>query len=197
MTVGTRSWHLVGVFLMAGAVLTPGRAATHRAHKKPKPTLCPSARYLVRGATLIPSGVPPAVDAVVVENQDVGIDSGCPLSRGRVTPTIHGTRVIATWGSCGSLDGVRLRALTTPACNAMNGVVRAKGHAPLRFFATRSRCGDGIVDVAGGEQCDASQGCTPPATCTRDCRCKAPPRVPLATTTTTIAVPAAPATDQP
>jgi hypothetical protein len=183
--------------MVVGAALTPARAATQSGHKKPKPTLCPSARYLVRGTTLIPTGEPPAVDAVAVEGQNVGIDSGCPLSRGRVTPTIHGTRVIATWGSCGSLDGVRLRALTTPACNAMNGVVRAKGHAPLRFFATRSRCGDGIVDVAGGEQCDASQGCTPPTTCTRDCRCKAPPRLPSATTTTTIAVPVAPATDQP
>jgi hypothetical protein len=183
--------------MVMGAALTPARAATQSGHKKPKPTLCPSARYLVRGATLIPTGEPPAVDAVVVEDHDVGIDSGCSLSRGRVTPTIHGTRVVGTWGSCGSLDGVRLRALTTPACNAMDGVVRAKGHPPLRFFATRSRCGDGIVDVAGGEQCDASQGCTPPTTCTRDCRCKAPPRVPSTTTTTTIAVPVAPATDQP
>ena len=115
---------------------------------------------------------------------------------GRRPPSL-GTRVVGTWGSCGSLDGVRLRALMTPACNAMDGVLRATRHVPLRFFATRSRCGDGIVDVAGGEQCDASQGCTPPATCTRDCRCKAPPRLPSATTTTTIAVPVAPATDQP
>ena len=197
MMLGTRSWRLVAAFLMAGAVLTPGRAATPRAHKKPKPTLCPSARYLVRGATLIPTGVPPAVDAVVVEDQDVGIDSGCPLSRGRVTPTTNGTRVVGTWGSCGPLDGVRLHALTNPECNAMDGVVRAKRHAALRFVATRSKCGDGIVDVGGGEQCDVTQGCAPPATCTDDCRCKAPPRAPATTTTTTIAVPAAPATDQP
>lgn len=198
MTVRTRPWRLVLVLMVVGAVLTPARAATHSGHKQPKPTLCPSARYLVRGATLIPTGVPPAVDAVVVEDQDVGIDSGCPLSQGRVTPTTHGTRVVGTWGSCGALDGVRLLALTNPACNAMHGVVRAKRHAPLRFFATRSRCGDGIVDVGGGEQCEVTQGCTPPATCT-DCRCKAPLRAPSTTTTTTtsttttFAVPAAPA----
>jgi hypothetical protein len=197
MTVRTRTWRLVLVLMMVCAGVTPARAATHHAHKKPKPTLCPSARYLVRGAMLIPTGAPPAVDAVVVDDQDVGIDSGCPLARGRVTPTTNGTRVVGTWGSCGPLDGVRLRALTDPACNAMDGVVRAKRHAPLRFFATRSKCGDGIVDVGGGEQCDVTQGCAPPATCTHDCRCTASPRAPTTTTTTTIVVPAAPAADQP
>ena len=199
MTVRTRPRYLVLVLMMAGAILTPARAATRSHSKKRKPALCPSARYLVRGTTLIPTAVPPAVDAVVVEGQDVGIDSGCSLSRGRVAPTARGTRVVGTWGSCGSLDGVRLRAVTDPACNAMNGVVRARRHAPLPFFATRSKCGDGIVDVGRGEQCDVSRGCTPPATCTDDCRCMAPPRAPSTTTTTTIAVPAerTPATDPP
>ena len=194
MTVRTHPWRFVAIVMMAGAVITPAQAATHRRHKKPP--ACPAARYVVRGAPLIPAA-PSALYAVVVQDQEVGIDSDCPLSKGRVTPTTQGTQVFGKWASCGPLEGVRLRALTEAVCNGMVGVLRARRYPARRFVATRSRCGDGIVDVAGGEQCDASQGCTPPATCTRDCRCKAPPRVPLATTTTTIAVPAAPATDQP
>jgi hypothetical protein len=187
ITVRTPSWRFVAIVMLAGAVITPAPAATHKRHKKPP--ACPSGRYLVRGAALIPAAAPPSVDAVVVQDQDVGIDSGCPVSKGRVTPMTQGTQVLGKWASCGPLEGVRLRAVTESGCNTLVGGLRAKRYSTRRFFATRSKCGDGIVDVAGGEQCDVFYGCAPPATCTNRCRCKALPPSTSTTTTTTLGAP--------
>jgi len=181
MTVRTHPWRFVAIVMMAGAMITPAQAATHRRHKKPP--ACPPARYVVRGAPLIPAA-PSALYAVVVQDQEVGIDSDCPLSKGRVTPTTQGTQVFGKWASCGPLEGVRLHALTGSVCNAMGGVLRARRYPARWFVATRSRCGDGIVDVGAGEQCDVLQGCAPPATCIR-CRCKAPPPSTSTTSTST------------
>jgi hypothetical protein len=187
VTVHTHLWRFVAIVMIAGAVITPAQAATHKRHKKPP--ACPPGRYVVRGAALIPAA-PSALYAVVVQDQDVGIDSDCPLSKGRVTPTTQGTQVFGRWASCGPLEGVRLRALTESLCNAMAGVLRARRYSARRFVATRSRCGDGIVDVGAGEQCDVLQGCDPPATCTH-CRCKArpPSTSTTSTSTTTLAAP--------
>src|SRR5262249_10129116 len=53
------------------------------------------------------------------------------------------------------------------------------------FVARASRCGDGIVDAGGGEQCDGAP-CASGGACTADCTC-APPPTSTTTTTTTLA----------
>jgi glucose/arabinose dehydrogenase len=53
----------------------------------------------------------------------------------------------------------------------------------MRFTATRSRCGDGVVDVDGGEACESGAGCAVDETC-EACACVAASTSTTTTSTT-------------
>ena len=125
------------------------------------------------------------MDAVVIEGGSVRLDSGCPLASGRVKHTKKGTMVTGKWKTCGDLQRVRLQALIKPDCNTMAGTIRAKKHKPSGFTATRSVCGDGILDRGNAEECDGPSGCREGGTCTEQCHCRGatPTTMPGVTTT--------------
>src|SRR5207247_3805041 len=46
--------------------------------------------------------------------------------------------------------------IAVPACDALTGRLKARKTRTKRFRATRSMCGDGILDPSGGEACEIS-----------------------------------------
>src|SRR5262249_3018542 len=112
-----------------------------------------------------------------------------------IKATREATRITAAWSSCTGLKGrVTLRAsIDAATCNTMRGRLRDKAARPkvaASFRATRSRCGDGIVDAGNNEQCDAGVGCAGGEVCNASCGCVAvtttttPTTIPECTTTT-------------
>src|SRR5437867_6886396 len=149
--------------------------------RKPKPEPGPPARFLLpAGSQLIVGGARVPIDAIVLQGTSVGIDSGCALAAGKGPPTKKGTRVTGKWTTCGDRQKVRLRALIAPGCDSMAGTLREKKRKPARFTATRSVCGDRIVDLGNGEQCEPPGG----AACDSNCR-SVPPDTTTSTTTPT------------
>src|SRR5207249_3004973 len=66
-----------------------------------------------------------------------------------------------------------LRATIDDTCSIMAGTLIARKLKFRRHFAARlSICGDGILDIARGEQCEGSIGCSPGEVCT-GCVCVA------------------------
>src|SRR5213080_2551532 len=150
---------------------------------------CRGGRFLVEGPPLIgatPNGEP---DAVVIDGISVSLMSGCGATSARIRVAKRGTKVNAVWPSCGGLRGkARLKARIDRTCKTMTGTLRARRERWKRSFSAElSECGDGIVDIDGGEECD------PPGTVACDDRCHfttttsttAPPPTTSSTTTTT------------
>lgn len=142
--------------------LAPDGAARRR------PAACPDARYVVAGTTL--SGVPGSSDGVFVADGTIALASGCAPTKLKRRSRATRDRLAGRWKRCTADDGtvvkrVRLRGrVAAPACDVVEGVVKVRGRKPLRFTATRSRCGDGVVDLGAGETCDdgntiACDGC--------------------------------------
>lgn len=118
-----------------------------------------AARVLARcaGGRFLMQPVPRGGEALVVTGQRVDIANGCPDVRAMVTIGRRGTRLEAVWprNACG--DGsppVRLRARFDGACSEIVGRLRSRG-VTRDFVAVRSTCGDGVVDAAAGEECEA------------------------------------------
>src|SRR5207249_10796237 len=90
------------------------------------------------------------------------------------------TKVNAAWRSCGGLRGKACRkASVDPTCKTMTGTLRARREKWERSFSAKlSECGDGIVDIDGGEECE------PPGTVPCDDRCQLGNGSPPTTTTT-------------
>src|SRR5436309_4480769 len=143
---------------------------------------CLGSRFLVEGPPLIsatPDGEP---DAVVIDGISISLTSGCGSTSGKMTLARTGTKVNAVWPSCDGLRGkVRLRARIDPTCKTMPGTLRARrGKLKISLSAKLSECGDGIVDIDGGEECE------PPGTVACDDRCQLRSGSPSTTTTTTV-----------
>src|SRR5262245_56935760 len=138
----------------AAAALVLLEGATALSRKRPTP--CPGGRFLVQSSDgpLVAGASTPLPDAVVVNDHGrVVIASGCPETAGRLTARARFARLSARWAACDAMAGVRLRAkLAAPACDTLVGRLRAKRQPAKRFTATRSGCGDGVVDEGGGEQ---------------------------------------------
>lgn len=131
---------VLGVALPAGA-------------KGPAP--CADGRFLVPEGTALVGTPPGTRDAVTLAARQLGIDSGCAARRATVKAGRQGTRIGAKWPSCGERRKVRLKGvIAAPACDTLQGSVRAKGAPKVAFTAVRSVCGDGYADAAGGETCD-------------------------------------------
>src|SRR5262245_48750526 len=94
-----------------------------------------------------------------------------------------GMSVRARWPECGADRKVRLAARVELDCATMRGTVRAAKAAPRPFVAVRSTCGDDVVDVAGGEECDVADVCPGSRTC-QDCLCAGGPTTTTVTATT-------------
>jgi hypothetical protein len=136
-----------------------------------RPVRCPDGRF-VQAAAIVGGSAAGAFDAVVLEAGYVSIASGCEPARARVRATQAGTRVRARWRRCGELRHVRLAGTIIEdgePCQRLFGTLRARGQAGSPVSATRSRCGDGIVDTGRGEACD------PPGTgCGAQCEVTGP-----------------------
>jgi hypothetical protein len=173
--VGGRRLLLVALAL---AVLPMGSSA-----RKPRPAPCPPGRFMVTsGGPLVVGASLTDLDAIVIDGSRIGTDSGCALAAGKVKASKKGTIVRGKWSLCGTSKRVRLKGvIASPACDTMSGKVRAKRRPPVAFQAVRSRCGDGRLDAAGGEQCDGATGCGAGQSCVTDtCTCSTAP------TTTTL-----------
>ena len=132
-------------------------------------SVCPDGRF-VQNTPILPGSPGGAFDTVKIENGQVSIESGCEATRVHLKGKKDGTtRVRAKWKTCGTLKKVRLIANIVAdgdtSCAKLTGSVRAKKNDPFPVDATRTRCGDGVVDPAEGEECDP-----PGASCTDQCQ---------------------------
>src|SRR6185503_11040464 len=120
--------------------------------------VCPDGRF-VQNTHILPGSADGAFDTVKIENGQVSIESGCEATKVHLKGKKDGTtRVHAKWKTCGTLKKVRLIANIVAdgdvSCAKLTGSVRAKKNDPFPVDATRTRCGDGVVDPAEGEECD-------------------------------------------
>src|SRR5437899_10989156 len=165
--------------MVLGVALATGLLGSFRVVAEAAPA-CLGGRFLVEGPPLIratPNGEP---DAVVIDGISVSLMSGCGATSGRIRVAKTGTKVNAAWPSCGGLRGkARLKARIDPTCKTMTGTLRARRERWKRSFSAKlSECGDGIVDIDGGEECE------PPGTVPCDDRCQLGNGSPPTTTTT-------------
>jgi hypothetical protein len=130
--------------------------------------VCPDGRF-VQTTRILPGSADGAFDAVVIANGQVSIESGCAATRVHEKGLKDGTtRVRAKWKQCGALKKVRLAGTIVAgdeACSRLVGGVKAKKTDSIPIAATRSACGDGIVDTGAGEACDP-----PGTTCDAQCQ---------------------------
>src|SRR5436853_164223 len=162
-------------------VLTLMVSATPSKGVKPEP--CPPGRYF-SNESLLPADA--SSSDVVVGGTAISIGDACRAVPLKLWLSKSGTKIRARWKGCASLQGkVRLRATIDPTCSIMAGTLIARKLRSTKHFAARlSICGDGILDIARGEQCDGSIGCGPGEVCT-GCVCVANQN----TTTTTSYIP--------
>ena len=169
--------------MVLAAALATGLLGSFRVVAEAAPA-CRGGRFLVEGPPLIgatPNGEP---DAVVIDGIRVSLTSGCGATSGRIRVAKRRTKVNAVWPSCGGLRGkARLKARIDPTCKTMTGTLRARRERWKRSFSAKlSECGDGIVDIDGGEECE------PPGSVACDDRCQlVNGRPPTTTTTVTFA----------
>jgi hypothetical protein len=148
------------------------------APKKPAPTPCPAGRFLVdpTEAPLVVGGARPPIDAVELDaSTGIVISSGCPAAGARVKASGKFTKVTAKWPACGSLTKVRLNAkIAAPTCNVLTGTLKAANAKPKKFDASRSACGDGVLDETL-EECEPGQETCPGGVVCQECDCTPPP----------------------
>jgi hypothetical protein len=154
--------------------------------RRAKESPCAGGRFVVAGDPLMAEATLGGPDAITVEVGSpnlVSTDSGCPETKAVVRKTRRGTRVGVRWPRCGGVAGrVRLRALFAEDCASLSGTLRGRSQTLARdVVATRSTCGDGMLDVGAGEACEDAAPCGDDA-CVA-CQC-----VPESPTTTTTSI---------
>ena len=150
--------------------------------RKPQVVNCPGGRFLSSGSLLDPAA---SNEAVVIDGSQISIGSACARVAGKVKPAKGKVKVKAAWAACRGVPGkVRLVAAVFPECRAMSGTVQAR-KAKIRksFSASRSMCGDGLLDRDAGEQCEAGTTCAAGEHCSA---CLCVPEGTTVTTTTTL-----------
>ncbi len=201
MTASARRFAGTLVVLLAGA-LVPAAWAPALARSRPRPAPCPAARYLVAGEP-IRSPVTGVAATGLAIGPRVALDelcAGVPPKRRRANAK-GVTRIVARWKSCEGFPGsVALRGRVTSGCARFEGALRANKVKARKIVATRSDCGDAVVDTLGGEVCDdgndvAGDGCEPTCLPTPSVGPSTPATLPVSTTvrrptTTTTTVPA-------
>jgi cysteine-rich repeat protein len=154
--------------------------------KKPKPQPCPGGRYIVTGSPLVTGDSSGSIEPVVIGAQ-ISIGNACNPVHANLKATKHGTTVKAVWPSCAGLKGkVKLNGTLDATCTNLSGKLTAKkSKLKTTFVASKTRCGDGILDPGDGEECDGADGCTG-GTCGSDCKCVAATTPTTTTTSTTL-----------
>ena len=172
---------LKALLLLLGSLLSQARAA----HAM-EPLPCPETRFLVPGTD---QNFPPHGGSVLLTDfaRLRGFERACTEPRIRVRRLASGFRFHGRWADCPLYFqwGPVFFGIATPRpaalrfvgfvpsdCSRLDAHFRARWYddSPLvvrDFTAPVSRCGDGIVDDAAGEQCEPVPG-TPP--CLSDCR---------------------------
>ncbi len=143
------------------------------------PPACPGVRFLV-GEPLVPdAGIP--LDAVTIDAAGlVSVDSGCAPVAPRTSRRGTVRTIRARWSTCGPLRSVRLTVkVDETTCELLTGTFTGRGTRRRRLSAPASVCGDGTLDPAAGEVCEANPDCPGDDACIV-CGCGTAP-----TTTTT------------
>jgi Pectinacetylesterase len=129
-----------------------------------KAPVCPDGRF-VQETRIIPVGgsAGGAFDVVVVQGGQISIGSGCAPVHAQLRGKKDGsTSVHAKWKKCGDYRKVKLNARIVAdgdeTCARLTGSLKAKKASAIALDATRTRCGDGIVDTGAGEACDPPGG---------------------------------------
>lgn len=152
--------------ILAGAALAAAAA----------PPLCPPDRWVADGGATF-DGQPLILD---VETSPASMTiPGCDataLKRARAKAKKKGTQVTAMWRDCAGLKRLVFSGQIGNECTQLKGKLRGK-RTKVDVTASPSRCGDGVVDAGGGEQCEST--CPAGQVCTTACLCE-----PVATSTT-------------
>ena len=159
----------VGVVVVSLGLCVAGAALA----REPRPQRCRTGRFVV-GTSLIQADRESQPDVVELEGRKVSISSGCEPTIFRLHMTRKGMIVNARWPRCGSLRKVHLRARLDANCEQMSGTLTARDTRRQAFEAGRSTCGDGLIDVAGGESCDppnTASSCPEGQVCGARCSC--------------------------
>jgi cysteine-rich repeat protein len=162
--------------LTLGGVAAVGVGSAMARPAPPEP--CPLARYLVTGDPLAGKASGMQVGS------SVSLDDLCdPVAPKKLKASRKGvTQFLVKWKQCNGLKGtVILQGKILPGCTQLEGMLKAKKFK-RKFTATRSRCGDGILDPRNGEACDDGNTANGDG-CERDCQ-KTPGQLPTPTTTT-------------
>jgi hypothetical protein len=126
-----------------------GVLAAQAGVKRGKPKPCPDQRYLVEGSPVLPGDSIP--DVIVISGKHVALGTACAPTTAKFAVRSRGTRVKAKWSSCTGLPGkVKLRAMIAPACELMQGTVKAHR---LRLRRRFNACPDGVINYGAGERC--------------------------------------------
>jgi phosphohistidine phosphatase SixA len=116
---------------------------------------CPPGRFLVSSSIPPPAAEP--VEVVAFDAAGTLTIDGCGRTAVTVRSGRRWTRLRAKWQPCGNHRRLRLKArIHAPECETLEASLRGSGYQSTAFTAIRSTCGDGMVDLDGGEQCDAS-----------------------------------------
>jgi cysteine-rich repeat protein len=169
------------LMLVAAALAGAALAAPPALAAKPKPVACTGRWVLDAGSKgLIFGEQTPTTDALAVAPKQLVL-APCGTTRAAVRATKKATKVSARFKTCGALKAVVVRATIPTGCATMTGTIKAR-KVPARAFTARlvTGCGDGIVDVGGGETCEVDGDCQPGQQCDA-CSCA------TTTTTTTLA----------
>jgi len=152
---------IVSVLLLVAT--SSGRA------KSPRPSICSSGRFVVQGGPLLDE----VADArfLTVGDGTASIGTACTNGTARIARPKRTSTLAARWKPCANIAVVRVKARFDAACDTLTGVVRAKKHKRRSFTATRTRCGDGVVDAGNGEACDGDAGCGAQLHCSAACAC--------------------------
>lgn len=153
--------------------------------RKIGPQPCPGGTFIVQGAPLTIGGDRSPVDRLQI-GQGRLVLAACS---GGVTlkGTKKGTRLTAKLSGCAGLVGkLTVTGLIAPSCQNVDVTAKARKQRTIKFKATLSRCGDGTLDAAAGEQCEppGSAACDP--TCRLIPTGTTTPLAPNGTTTTTL-----------
>jgi len=136
-----------------------------------KSPLCPTGRYVVSGT-----------GAVLVVGDGRATLGGLDSVRFTRKASRRGTQLRARLGLPGRTS--KLVARLVDDCSRVEGTLKTGRAKPQPFSASRSVCGDAVVDSGSGEQCDGNAGCNAGSLCDGECRCL-PPGVTTTTATTT------------
>ena len=117
---------------------------------------CRGGRFVVQKADLVTGKQAVAASAVVISPPMLSIEGVCGPVRVILRGATRRTHVTATWRTCGDFHArARLDGRISDGCDVLRArfVVRKAG-IKADLIATRSRCGDGILDVTNNEVCD-------------------------------------------